>query len=333
MIRIQRDGVEIALTYDQFIREVQEGTITAETMVQSDVLTLGSWKPAGQLQFFRSWAPTANQPPDFPSPTLPGEASRPPTQPEPPGDRPADESYPHLPPAGQFPRSPAVPGWEAESSSAALPWEEVEQLGLVRAFSRTIGLALSRMDDFARRISAGESVMPALVFGLMVHAIARVFDALYAVGTMKIAGPMLEQMSSSMSGLFGPAGPPKVRDVIFQYGILILFYPALVFIWGGVVHLLLRLFGRPQKGFSATLRVANYAMAPNILAVLPVCGNIVGGIWSIILMARSLMIVHRTGGVGAAVAVILPMIGLCLWMLLPGFLSMIQAIPGVAGGS
>jgi hypothetical protein len=324
MIRIQRDGFEIALTYDEFIREVREGKITPETPVQSDVLTLGEWKQAGQLQFFRSWAPTANQPPDFPPLVPPTDTTRVPADGPPMGG--------HGGPGG-LPRNPAIPGWDPGQPSELLPWEEIEQIGLARAFPRTIRLALSKMDVFARGISAGESVMPALVFGLLVHAIARVFDALYAVGTMKVAGPMLEQMTSSMSGLFGPDGPPKMRDVIFQYGILILFYPALIFIWAGVVHLLLRLFGKPQKGFAGTLRVANYAMAPHILAVLPVCGNIVGGVWAIVLMARSLMIVHRTGGMGAAAAVILPMIGVCLWMLLPGFLSMIHAIPGAAGGS
>ncbi len=57
MIRVRQDGEERELSYGDFIREVQEGRITQETPVLSEVLTSGVWKEAGELQFFRSWAP------------------------------------------------------------------------------------------------------------------------------------------------------------------------------------------------------------------------------------------------------------------------------------
>ena len=57
MINIRQDGEERKLSYEEFIRAIQEGRVTAETAVQSNVLTSGQWKPAGQLRFFRAWAP------------------------------------------------------------------------------------------------------------------------------------------------------------------------------------------------------------------------------------------------------------------------------------
>ena len=292
MIRIQRDGVEIALNYEEFIREVREGSITADTLVRSDVLTMGAWKPAGQLQFFRSWAPGASLPPD--------------TGP----DRPAATPEQTI---GAGPDDPNAPGgpfidataWEAPDAPASLPWERIEELGFFRAFSGTVRLALTKADDFGRGVGAGEVVMPSLVFGLLVTAIAALFDALYQVAVLRIGGPMFEQMSSSIPGIFGPGGPPTARDILFQHGMGILFYPALIFVWGGIVHLLLRLFGKPARGFAATLRVANYSMAPQILTLLPVCGSIVAWVWTIVLLVRGIMIVQRTGGVGASAAVLL----------------------------
>jgi hypothetical protein len=318
MIRIQRDGVEIALTYEEFIREVREGRITPETLVRSDVLTMGAWKPAGQLQFFRSWAPTANLPPD----TDPAGPVSPPerTSPEEPQDR--DRST-----------TVRMPPWDLETPDESLPWERIEQVGFFRAFTSTIRLALTKADAFGRGIAAGDVVMPSLVFGLLVTAIAAIFDAFYAVGALKFAGPMLEQMSSTLPGIFGPAGAPTARDILFQHGMGILFYPALIFVWGGVVHLLLRLFGKPERGFAATLRVANYSMAPQILTILPACGSLVGWVWTIVLIVRGLMIAHRTSGASATAAALLPLLGFCLWMLLANLQSMLQAIPRTGIGS
>lgn len=218
MIRIQRDGVEIALTYEEFIREVREGRITADTPVQSDVLTMGAWRTAGELQFFRSWSPTSNNPPEpfggYSAPSPDERAAGVPS--EVPGER----------------RTGGLPAWDPESATEVLPWEAIEQLGFFRAFTRTIRLAMTKADAFAHGIAAGDTVMPSLVFGLLVTAVASVFDAVYAVGALRLAGPLIEQMGSSLSGLLGPSGMPTARDILFQHGMGILFYPALVFVWG-----------------------------------------------------------------------------------------------------
>ncbi len=66
MIRVRQNDEERLLSYEQFIREIQEGEVGADTLVLSDVLTSGVWKPAGELQFFRSWAPRGSVPPRAP---------------------------------------------------------------------------------------------------------------------------------------------------------------------------------------------------------------------------------------------------------------------------
>ena len=312
MIRILRDGVEIPVTYEEFIRQIREGTITADTPVRSEVLTKGEWKPAGQLQFFRSWAPPGTLPPAVPTGT-----SGPPGQEKEPG-----------PEEAPAPRVVVVPPVEGQRGGQPLPWEEVDRVGVLKAFVRTIRLALTRPDAFAQGIAAGDMVMPSLVFGLLVTAIASVFDAAYAVGAMRLAGPLIEEMGSSLPGIFGTSGLPTARDILFQHGLGILFYPALIFLWGGVIHLLLRLGGRPAGGFAVTLRVANYSMAPQILTIFPVCGSLVGWVWTIVLVVRSLMALHRTGGLGTVAAVLLPLIGLCLWMVLSSMQSLVPMLPG-----
>lgn len=74
-------------------------------------------------------------------------------------------------------------------------------------------------------------------------------------------------------------------------------------------------------------------MAPQILTVLPVCGSLIGWVWSLVLLVRGLMIAQRASGVAAAAAVLIPLLGFCLWMGIANIQSMLQALPHAGIGS
>lgn len=343
MIRIRTDqGDERDLTYEQFIVEIQQGRVHADTPILSDVLTSGVWKPAVELQFFRSWAPKGSFPhreePAGPEPydSPEEEADHPPVAaPEPDSQQ---TRAPWIPYGAEFPGvepPPPAPGaWQAARPSGEeepLPWERMDLLGFFRAFKETVRLAFSDPQTMAQGVRAGSSVMPALVFGLLIIAITAAVDALFGVAMLRLMKGMFLQAQETMPEMFGRAWPPTRRDILTSNGLSVLLYPGLVMLWSVAVHLILRAFGRPERGLTGTIRAANYAMAPQVLSILPFCGRIVGGIWSIVLMVRLIAGVHRTSGGVALLGVLMPLLGICLWMTVVNVSAMMQLLPSLGG--
>jgi len=345
MIRVKQDGEERQLSYEQFIREIQEGRVTRETLVSSDVLTSGVWKPAGQLQFFRSWAPPGSLPSAeervTPSPgeaetrpaVQPSEASVPPPSPETPW-----VPYGHGTEAGEPPARPEPwgSGTAAEPSAAAfpanpLPWEEMDRIGFFRGLTRTIGMAFGKSDEFIRGIGCGEAVMPALVFGILIFALCSLVQCGYDVLTMRSFSEMLAKMQSEVPGLFQEGAQPSLRATIYLRGLMVLLYPLGVLLLSGLIHLLLRLFGRPVRSFKTSFRVMNYATVPLLLVVVPVCGYLVGLIWAVVLMIRGLARLHGVGAFSAAAAVLAPALLFCAWMIIAVAGYVARILPHMGG--
>lgn len=295
MIRIQLEGREQELSYEEFIRAIQEGRVSAETPVYSEVLTSRSWKAAGQLQLFRVWAPKGSLPPEEEPPLAKEPISEPPEEAESPTPPPA---APDSSPEEEMPEEPGP-----------IPWEMMDRLGFAAAFLWTVSLAFRAVDEFFERIRRGNLIIPALTFGLLIFTVASVFKALYDALIFSRFGPMVEEFYRSFPGMTGEeftaTGP---RDVFLLYGFQILVYPAFAFLWSAVIQLLLRLFGKDWSGFNLTFRVLNYAMAPLLLTIFPGCGNIVGAIWAIVLTVRGIARVHRIEAFQAAMAVLVPIV-------------------------
>jgi hypothetical protein len=139
-------------------------------------------------------------------------------------------------------------------------------------------------------------------------------------------------MPGAFSQVFNEEMLSSPTDILFSHGALVLIYPVLVVVWSGLAHFLLRTFDRPSRPFYATFRMANYAMAPLILTVVPICGNIVGWIWVLVLMVRGLARVHRIGTAPAVLAVLLPFIvPVCLAASSLAH-GMMQLLSGAGGG-
>jgi hypothetical protein len=207
----------------------------------------------------------------------------------------------------------------------------MDRIGFFAGLTRTISLAFQRAEEFADRISLGQLLLPPLVFGLLVTALTAAFEAFYAVGAMRMFGSAFRDLEAQMPRIFGPDGFPTTREVLLSHGVRVMFFPLLAFVWAGVVHLGLRVFGKPLRPFAATFRIVNYSLAPLVLTIVPFCGNLVGWLWVIVLTIRSLSRIQRVGGATAFVAVILPMIGVCFWMTVVNVGTMFRALTDMRG--
>ncbi len=66
-----------------------------------------------------------------------------------------------------------------------------------------------------------------------------------------------------------------------------------------------------RNGFEATFRVVAYGYSANVFLVLPFCGGLLYGVWTIVLYIIGLKEAHETTGGKAAFAVFLPVIVCC----------------------
>jgi hypothetical protein len=89
-----------------------------------------------------------------------------------------------------------------------------------------------------------------------------------------------------------------------------------LFLGAGIFHLMLLLWGDGQRGFPVTFRAVCYGLTPLLLAVVPVCGGLIGDVWSVVLIILGAIHGHRTEGWRAVLAFFLPIVLCCCFIFL-----------------
>jgi hypothetical protein len=84
-----------------------------------------------------------------------------------------------------------------------------------------------------------------------------------------------------------------------------------LFIWSGLIHLVLSLVGGAPRGFTATLRVVCYSQTTSVAILVPYIGGLVQIVWGLVLQIIGLSQAHRTTGGKAALAVLVPLALCC----------------------
>jgi hypothetical protein len=137
-------------------------------------------------------------------------------------------------------------------------------------------------------------------------------------------------------GAFGPL-PRDLGDTTaaaggLVFGLILIPVCAIVglFIGAGIIHLILMLLGGARFGFETTFRVLAYTNgSTGPLAIVPICGGLVGAVWGLILAIIGLSRAHEISTGKAAAAVLLPVVVCCLMMVV--FFGFIAAmIAGIA---
>lgn len=141
-----------------------------------------------------------------------------------------------------------------------------------------------------------------------------------------LAGAIVSQLWSvllwdSMMGTIRSLIPPQFQSLLqrpsaLQIALGLVISPLVsmivLFVWSGVVHVILALLGGAPAGFSATLRTVCYARTADVVTVVPLVGGLIGFVWRRVLEVIGLSEAHRTEGWKAALAVLVPMALCCL---------------------
>jgi hypothetical protein len=221
------------------------------------------------------------------------------------------------PAAGATPPLPlaTAAGVSAAAPGVGLPWEHRAQLGFFKAWFDTVSLLITKPSEAFTMMRPEGGLMDPLLFGLIGGSIGAILATLYQF-FIRSAG-----FAAGSNVLFDKFGLGGSNFVIVN----LIFAPVKVaiglFIFGGILHLCLMLFGGASRPFETTFRVAGYTVGASYLfCVVPVCGGLVALVYLIVLATIGLSRTHQTTTGKALMAVLAPFILCCVFAGLVGLL-------------
>ncbi len=204
-----------------------------------------------------------------------------------------------------------------------IPWEDPARTGFFDRFVETVKLlATAPAEAFARMPTAGGIGKP-LTFAIIVGWIG---IAVYALWMLLLGGMSLPFMDQSQLGEAGAIFGLSAGFTIMLVVLAPIFVIIGVFIQAAILHLMLMLVGGANHGFEATTRVCSYTYTAQLAQVVPFCGGLLALIWSVILLIVGLSTAHGITRGKAALAVILPVVLCCAFMVAMMFMGVLAGI-------
>ncbi len=243
---------------------------------------MSAWQPLSQFSEFAA--------------DIAGGVATVPTVPPPP-------STAGIPPSSPGPVAAApvpIPG-----GRTGLPWENRNGSSLVTAFVETLQMVLTRPAEaygvMRREGGFGDPLLYALIGGCLGAIVSFIFSfGLHAMG-------FAIGSRNSWSSFLGLGG------VGFAFLILVPVFVVIgVFVGAAILHLCLMIVGGARYSFETTFRVTAFTHgSTGILQMIPICGGFIALIWAIVANCIGLARAHETETWRAVVAVFLPVIVCC----------------------
>lgn len=197
----------------------------------------------------------------------------------------------------------------SETGRSGPPWEQREQLGVVKAIIETIKAVLLEPTLTFSTMKREGGLQNPLIFNLIVGTIGGIiFQAMFTIGQMGMMSFATQQQ--------GGTGAMFVGGIV---GFLMSFITVPIsvaigaFVGPGIIHLCLMLLKAAPRPFETTFRVVNYANgALAALYVVPVIGMIAMIPWSIIVLILGISKAQEISAGKAALAIFLPLIVCCV---------------------
>lgn len=180
---------------------------------------------------------------------------------------------------------------------APFPWPPPDGEPPLAALFRTWRESVLGPSRFFRAMPTTGSILPALLYYLIVGIVAAAFS-LYWSTVFRAIGFSSNKAASALDA-WSPLLGFLLAPLFLILGLVITF---------AVVHLMLLVLGGAKRGAGTTFRVLCFAYGPYVFAVVPGLGAPVAFIWTIVLAVIGLREAHRTDGWRAGLAVLLPFV-------------------------
>jgi hypothetical protein len=178
------------------------------------------------------------------------------------------------------------------------PWENRSNLGLWQGIYQTLKAVLFSPEKLFRTLTYKGGIKEPLAFGLLVACLGAMIGFFWEFlilsgGLLSLAYPLFGQLTAALIFLL----------VIVIIPVLVTF---VMFIYSGILHLLLCILGAGQNGFEATFRVVSYSQAAQVWALIPFLGGPIAGIWQLIVQIIGLREIHETSYLRVIIAFMIP---------------------------
>src|SRR5947207_8958255 len=229
-------------------------------------------------------------------------------------------------PLSQFPEfggtaAPAVPpvqpGTAPTSTAVAghtgLPWEHRQERGFFNAFIETLSMVLTRPTEAFSVMKREGGLGEPLIYALIGGCLGGIVSALFSLGFQSIG--LFANKNNSLAAMTG-------MGIGFGTIILVPFFIVIVlFIWSGLAHLCLMIFGGAKQSFETTFRVFAFTQgSAGPLQIIPICGGAIAFVWAIVCNCIGLARAQETDTGRALLAVFSPLIVCCGGGLLVAFM-------------
>ena len=212
----------------------------------------------------------------------------------------------------------AGPTLTSVATRAGLPWEHRQERGFVSAFIETLSMVLTKPAEAFGIMKREGGLGGPLIYALIGGCLGGIASALFSLGFQSLG--LFADKNNSLAAMTG-MGIGFGSIILVPLGIIIF-----LFIWSGLAHLCLMMFGGANQSFETTFRVFAFTQgSAGPLQIIPVCGGLISGIWAIVCNSIGLARAQETDTGRAVLAVLSPLIVCC------GFVFVILFMFGALG--
>jgi len=223
---------------------------------------------------------------------------------------------------GGGPPPPVVP------SRTGPPWEQGRSFeSLIATIKGVLLLPTRTFRDASQTAGIGPALVYGMILGLVGGYVGLFWEYLMRRASAGEPIPWLDSLPPDMQEAFTYSQNPLF---LLAYAVCLPVLAAIaMFLWAGIVHLVLMMLGGAKHGYEATFRTLAYAYGSTALfQAVPFCGGLIALVWSLVVQIIGLKEMHETGGGKAAAAVLLPLLLCCC--LCVGFFLIVLTLGGLA---
>jgi hypothetical protein len=204
--------------------------------------------------------------------------------------------------------------WSDDRAAAdSFPWPPPEGESIITAFVETWKGASLTPSRFFGAMPATGSVRTALLYYLPLGIVVSGANLLWALtiwGTDADRETVLGEMP--LGGAMNPLLEFLLSPVILLLSL---------FIAAAVTHGLLKLLGGANRSLGFTTRIFAYAYSPQVLAIVPVVGTVMGFVWMVVVAIVGLRVGHRASLGRVLAAVLIPVATALIFMAVAAFIA------------
>jgi len=196
-----------------------------------------------------------------------------------------------------------------------VPWEDKKNLGFLGPLFETFKESCFNPSQFFEKLPVKGGIGNPLLYALIMGFIGMIFQVTYSqmFSQMFDFTKWLPPMSRSFDYDFVELNR-RIQSYSNVFSLFIFPFAATAgfFIWSGIVHLLLTMFGWKKHDYESSFRIVTYSEGPAFFRIIPFVGDIVAPVWQLVLTVIGISKVHKVSIGKAILVVILPAVLLCV---------------------